>query len=254
MKSDLDSGETTATGEIWDRTAIDQNRDRQPIPRLVTDYHSEDKKKALTMNCYPTGPAGQSQLFSIEASQHGIRARLLTFWLPLVVMIRLLRCFQTSVSMSAWMTPISYCGKQQVILTIRGLGLEEFLNPDALKPPKYVDRNTGGQVVNPEYIQFVKQDSSLASWLLSTLRSMKKGVMSMREISVVCRYLHLTSPSTPPKITLITSALNLPINNSSLLPHSEMDNFEDRVLKVFNDLSNIPMPKATGSLDATTFA
>ncbi|KAL4383509.1 hypothetical protein GQ457_15G010750 [Hibiscus cannabinus] len=248
MKSDLDSGDRDeATGEIWDRTAIDQNRDRQPIPRLVTDYHSEDKKKALTMNCYPTGPAGQSFSTWYQSQVADILAAS--------------RSDDTSTQMFS-NKRINVClddtnfllWKQQVILTIRGLGLEEFLNPDALKPPKYVDRNTGGQVVNPEYIQFVKQDSSLASWLLSTLRSMKKGVMSMREISVVCRYLHLTSPSTPPKITLITSALNLPINNSSLLPHSEMDNFEDRVLKVFNDLSNIPMPKATGSLDATTFA
>ncbi|KAL4302386.1 hypothetical protein GQ457_10G022830 [Hibiscus cannabinus] len=114
--------------------------------------------------------------------------------------------------------------KQQVILTIRGLGLEEFLDPDVLKPSKYVENTTGGRVLNPEYVQFVKQDSSLASWLLSTvssdilpqlvgadtsadiwnvitglysklsttklmhlhckLRSMKKGAMSMREYTM----------------------------------------------------------------------
>ncbi|KAK8648640.1 hypothetical protein V6N13_129388 [Hibiscus sabdariffa] len=57
----------------------------------------------------------------------------------------------------------------QVVLAIRGLRLEEFLDLDASKPTKYVERTTGGRVVNPEYVQFVKQDSSLASWLLSTV-------------------------------------------------------------------------------------
>ncbi|KAL4335089.1 hypothetical protein GQ457_07G028430 [Hibiscus cannabinus] len=114
--------------------------------------------------------------------------------------------------------------KQQVILTIRGLGLEEYIDPDVTKPTRYVERAAGEQVLNPEYVQFVKQDSSLASWLLSTvsadilpqlvgadtsaeiwsvitglysklsttkimhlhckLRSMKKGAMSMREYTL----------------------------------------------------------------------
>ncbi|KAL4317833.1 hypothetical protein GQ457_18G015830 [Hibiscus cannabinus] len=115
--------------------------------------------------------------------------------------------------------------KQQVILTIRGLGLEEYIDPDVTKPTRYVERAAGERVLNPEYVQFVKQDSSLASWLLSTvsadilpqlvgadtsaeiwsvitglysklsttkimhlhckLRSMKKGAMSMRKVAEV---------------------------------------------------------------------
>ncbi|KAL4290610.1 hypothetical protein GQ457_14G000610 [Hibiscus cannabinus] len=60
--------------------------------------------------------------------------------------------------------------KQHVVLTIRGLGLEEFIDPDTPKPAKFVDR-AGERVVNPAYTRFVKQDSSLASWLLSTVSS-----------------------------------------------------------------------------------
>ncbi|GMJ10654.1 hypothetical protein HRI_004734600 [Hibiscus trionum] len=61
--------------------------------------------------------------------------------------------------------------KQQVILTIRGLGLEAFIDPDTLKPVKVIDRASGDRIVNHAYTQFVKQDSSLASWLLSTVSS-----------------------------------------------------------------------------------
>ncbi|KAL4278030.1 hypothetical protein GQ457_03G023670 [Hibiscus cannabinus] len=126
--------------------------------------------------------------------------------------------------------------KQQVVLTIRGLGLEEFIDPDVPKPAKFVEKESGGRMLNPEYVQFVKQDSSLASWLLSTvspdilpqlvgadtsasiwhvilslysklsttklmhlhckLRSMKKGVLTMREytmkIKEVCDLLALS--------------------------------------------------------------
>ncbi|KAL4284002.1 hypothetical protein GQ457_16G015150 [Hibiscus cannabinus] len=61
--------------------------------------------------------------------------------------------------------------KQQVILTIRGLGLEGFLD-GSISVPSKVSRNRGGEeVINPSYLQFVQQDSSLASWLLSTVSS-----------------------------------------------------------------------------------
>ncbi|KAL4348899.1 hypothetical protein GQ457_17G003000 [Hibiscus cannabinus] len=59
--------------------------------------------------------------------------------------------------------------KQQVVLTIRGLGLEGYLDGSITTPPKMVRNSAGEQVVNPSYLQHVKQDSSLASWLLSTV-------------------------------------------------------------------------------------
>ncbi|KAL4290323.1 hypothetical protein GQ457_14G010300 [Hibiscus cannabinus] len=59
--------------------------------------------------------------------------------------------------------------KQQVVLTIRGLGLEGYLDGSITTPPKMVRNSAGEQVVNPSYLQHVKQDSFLASWLLSTV-------------------------------------------------------------------------------------
>ncbi|KAL4379239.1 hypothetical protein GQ457_02G030800 [Hibiscus cannabinus] len=59
--------------------------------------------------------------------------------------------------------------KQQVVLTIRGLGLEGYLDGTISTPIKMIRNRSGEQVLNPAYIQHLKQDSSLASWLLSTI-------------------------------------------------------------------------------------
>ncbi|KAL4290646.1 hypothetical protein GQ457_14G002830 [Hibiscus cannabinus] len=59
--------------------------------------------------------------------------------------------------------------KQQVVLTIRGLGLEGFLDGSIHVPSKTVRNSAGADTLNPLYLQHVKQDSSLASWLLSTI-------------------------------------------------------------------------------------
>ncbi|KAL4388871.1 hypothetical protein GQ457_09G031100 [Hibiscus cannabinus] len=69
--------------------------------------------------------------------------------------------------------------KQQVVLTNRGLGLEGYLDGSVAAPAKLVRNRAGEQVVNPLYLQFVKQDSSLASWLLST-----KGAQSMQDYTM----------------------------------------------------------------------
>ncbi|GMI87222.1 hypothetical protein HRI_002391500 [Hibiscus trionum] len=61
--------------------------------------------------------------------------------------------------------------KQQVVLTIRGLGLEDYLDGSVKVPSKIVHNRAGETVLNPAYLQYVKQDSSLASWLLSTVSS-----------------------------------------------------------------------------------
>ncbi|KAL4295744.1 hypothetical protein GQ457_12G010190 [Hibiscus cannabinus] len=59
--------------------------------------------------------------------------------------------------------------KQQLVLTIRGLELEGFMDGYVPVPSK-IARNRGGEEVsNPLYLQYIKQDSSLASWLLSTV-------------------------------------------------------------------------------------
>ncbi|KAL4279258.1 hypothetical protein GQ457_03G028650 [Hibiscus cannabinus] len=119
--------------------------------------------------------------------------------------------------------------KQQLVLTIRGLGLEGYLDGTIPTPVKMVRNRSGEQIINPAYVQHLKQDSSLASWLLSTisanilpqlvgsettnsvwsvvtklysnlsttkimnlhcrLRSMKKGTQSMREYTTVIKEL-----------------------------------------------------------------
>ncbi|KAL4304332.1 hypothetical protein GQ457_10G013780 [Hibiscus cannabinus] len=59
--------------------------------------------------------------------------------------------------------------KQQVILMIRGHELEHYLDPDTSIPPKVVTDTAGQISLNPAYRRFKKEDSSLASWLLSTI-------------------------------------------------------------------------------------
>ncbi|KAL4292026.1 hypothetical protein GQ457_14G021920 [Hibiscus cannabinus] len=59
--------------------------------------------------------------------------------------------------------------KQQVVLTVRGLGLEDYLDGTVLIPNKTTRNRLGDEIFNPAYLQYRKQDSSLASWLLSTI-------------------------------------------------------------------------------------
>ncbi|KAL4387476.1 hypothetical protein GQ457_09G001790 [Hibiscus cannabinus] len=59
--------------------------------------------------------------------------------------------------------------KQQVILMMRGHGLESYLDKTAPTPARLISNADGSRVANPAYLRFVKQDSSLASWLLSTI-------------------------------------------------------------------------------------
>ncbi|KAL4339185.1 hypothetical protein GQ457_08G017900 [Hibiscus cannabinus] len=56
--------------------------------------------------------------------------------------------------------------KQHLLFTIRGLGLEEYIDSKTSKPAKHVMHTNGKRAMNPAYVQFVKQDNSLASWLL----------------------------------------------------------------------------------------
>ncbi|KAL4308549.1 hypothetical protein GQ457_01G028360 [Hibiscus cannabinus] len=117
--------------------------------------------------------------------------------------------------------------KQQVVLTVRGLGLEGYLDSSFSAPARLVRNRENEQIINPLYLQYVKQDSSLASWLLSTvsadilpqlvgaettaavwgaitklysshsttkvmnlhcrLRSLKKGTLSMREYTMAVK-------------------------------------------------------------------
>ncbi|KAL4340378.1 hypothetical protein GQ457_08G036940 [Hibiscus cannabinus] len=59
--------------------------------------------------------------------------------------------------------------RQQVVLMVRGLDLEHYLSEMTVAPPKLVRNDAGEMVSNVAYRRFMKQDSSLASWLLSTI-------------------------------------------------------------------------------------
>ncbi|GMI71298.1 hypothetical protein HRI_000799100 [Hibiscus trionum] len=59
--------------------------------------------------------------------------------------------------------------RQQVLLMIRGQGLEHYLDSDYTPPAKFLVAVDGTKSPNPAYQHFFKQDSSLASWLLSTV-------------------------------------------------------------------------------------
>ncbi|KAL4302622.1 hypothetical protein GQ457_10G000790 [Hibiscus cannabinus] len=59
--------------------------------------------------------------------------------------------------------------RQQVTLMMRGQGLEAYLDGSVPPLPKLIRNANGENVSNPAYIRFIKQESSLASWLLSTV-------------------------------------------------------------------------------------
>ncbi|GMI95248.1 hypothetical protein HRI_003194100 [Hibiscus trionum] len=59
--------------------------------------------------------------------------------------------------------------KQYVILMIRGHDLEHYLDESHPLPSKVITNANGELVVNHAYRRYRKQDSSLTSWLLSTI-------------------------------------------------------------------------------------
>ncbi|GMI93836.1 hypothetical protein HRI_003052900 [Hibiscus trionum] len=46
--------------------------------------------------------------------------------------------------------------KQQVVLTIRGLGLEGYLDGSLVAPSRFARNRAWEQIVNPLYLQFIK--------------------------------------------------------------------------------------------------
>lgn len=60
--------------------------------------------------------------------------------------------------------------KQQIITTVRGYGLEGFLDGSSIPPDKFIPAGEPGLLrVNPEYTAWQRQDQLLASWILSSL-------------------------------------------------------------------------------------
>lgn len=64
--------------------------------------------------------------------------------------------------------------RQQVLAAIRGYGLEGFITGTSEIPPEFIseqgkEKDTIVKVPNPEYTIWLRQDSILSSWILSSL-------------------------------------------------------------------------------------
>lgn len=59
--------------------------------------------------------------------------------------------------------------KYQTKIVIRGYGLKEYVNDTLAIPPKMIQESEGKIVTNKEYINYQRQDSLLASWLMSSI-------------------------------------------------------------------------------------
>ncbi|MBA0879214.1 hypothetical protein Goshw_023421, partial [Gossypium schwendimanii] len=61
--------------------------------------------------------------------------------------------------------------KQQILFTVQGHSLEHFLDSSTTPPLKFFVTSSGESISNAAYTHYVKRDSALASWLLSTVSS-----------------------------------------------------------------------------------
>ncbi|KAK6131035.1 hypothetical protein DH2020_035223 [Rehmannia glutinosa] len=60
--------------------------------------------------------------------------------------------------------------KQQITAAVKGYGLEGFLTGEKQEPEKFLpESSTTTGIINPEYVNWIRQDQLIASWLLSSL-------------------------------------------------------------------------------------
>ena len=59
--------------------------------------------------------------------------------------------------------------KYQIETAIRGYGLDEYINGMLIIPPKMVKDDKDNMIPNSEYSNYLKQDSLLASWIMSSV-------------------------------------------------------------------------------------
>ncbi|CAA0825571.1 Unknown protein [Striga hermonthica] len=81
--------------------------------------------------------------------------------------------------------------RQQVLTTVRGHGLEGFLDGSSLPPTRFIPGAEEDLLqVNPEYTSWERQDQLLASWLLSSLsESILISVVGMHTSSQIWKSL-----------------------------------------------------------------
>ncbi|CAA0831174.1 Unknown protein [Striga hermonthica] len=81
--------------------------------------------------------------------------------------------------------------RQQVLTTVRGFGLEGFLDGTSEAPTRFIPGEEEGILqVNPEFTTWQRQDQLLASWLLSSLsESILISVVGMSSSSQIWKSL-----------------------------------------------------------------
>ncbi|KAK6148911.1 hypothetical protein DH2020_016436 [Rehmannia glutinosa] len=76
--------------------------------------------------------------------------------------------------------------KQQALTTIKGYGLESFITEGTKMPENFTTTEKGEKEVNPNFLQWQRQDQILASWILSSLSEsiliLTVGLSTSREI------------------------------------------------------------------------
>lgn len=55
--------------------------------------------------------------------------------------------------------------KQQVLIAIRGYGLEDFITGHSVVPPQFIHDESGAQTLYPAFVAHQRQDQLLTSWL-----------------------------------------------------------------------------------------
>lgn len=90
--------------------------------------------------------------------------------------------------------------KQQVLIAIRGYGLEDFIIGDSTIPPQFIVGKSGAQVYNPDFVAHQRQNQLLTSWLLpSIIRIFFLTLSDLIQLeplgcsqSVICCTIHFT--------------------------------------------------------------
>ncbi|KAL4319225.1 hypothetical protein GQ457_18G019670 [Hibiscus cannabinus] len=78
--------------------------------------------------------------------------------------------------------------KQQVILMMRGQGLEGYLDGSVSAPTKVLVVESGERTLNPAYVRFLQQNSSLASYYcprLAPICYLGFHVSSIEQIAII---------------------------------------------------------------------
>lgn len=61
--------------------------------------------------------------------------------------------------------------KQQVLTTIPGYGLENFISSTSIAPSQSINDESRNPIPNPDFVAYRRQDQLLTLWLLSSINT-----------------------------------------------------------------------------------